>query len=168
MKPNAMPPVDLACSRLPFHRWRRAARASAPHPVGVLLRLMRVFIMILCLLPVAVVHAAGETKVHAAHSPRTPKGRDSYKPGPRLAPPDSAREMETIAVVGARLTTEGMPEVRMSSVGIGSLYWAARNPAQAWQILTPLNVRGQSAAAADIRVRCEIVAATLPGGLACP
>src|SRR5262249_20606705 len=68
--------------------------------------------------------------------------------------PAAPDETQGVALV-AHLLPEEVPTTRLARAGLGSLYWAARHPAQAWRVLLP--VRWDSIAYADIGVRCAVV-----------
>jgi hypothetical protein len=61
---------------------------------------------------------------------------------------------------------EETPDTHLSRVGLGSLYWAARHPAQAWRVLTP--VEEGSVAYSDLRARCALVSNAPSVQTACP
>ncbi len=78
--------------------------------------------------------------------------------------PAAAEDTPTVAVV----TTPGEkpPGTHLSRAGLGSLYWAARHPAEAWRVLMP--VQEGSVAYADIRARCAMISNAPSGQAACP
>jgi hypothetical protein len=56
----------------------------------------------------------------------------------QITTPASSQEPEDIPVKGAPLPAEGGSDLRVSRTGIGSLYWAFRDPAKAWQVVLPI------------------------------
>ncbi len=61
------------------------------------------------------------------------------------------------------------PEVassHLSLAGLGSLYWGAVHPAEAWKVLAPL--QSEDAAYADIRASCAASVAALTSAAPCP
>jgi len=78
--------------------------------------------------------------------------------------PAASDGTQTVAIV-TRVPQE-TPDTRLSRAGLGSLYWAARHPAEAWRVLTP--VQQGSVAYADSRARCAIVSNAPRGQAACP
>jgi hypothetical protein len=77
-------------------------------------------------------------------------------------------ETEAVAVVAVPLGLEEKSRTHLSLAGIGSLYWAARHPAQAWRVLLPMQPDDGSDASADITARCLYFASTSGGVAACP
>jgi hypothetical protein len=73
-------------------------------------------------------------------------------------------DTQTVAIVTA--VPEEPADTRLSRAGLGSLYWAARHPAEAWRVLMP--VQEGSVAYADIRARCALVSNAPSGQAACP
>jgi hypothetical protein len=78
--------------------------------------------------------------------------------------PAASDDRETVAIVIA--VPEETPDTHLSRLGLGSLYWAAHHPAQAWRVLMP--VQEGSVAYADLRARCVLVSNALSGQAACP
>jgi hypothetical protein len=78
--------------------------------------------------------------------------------------PAASDDTETVAIVIA--VPEETPDTHLSRLGLGSLYWAAHHPAQAWRVLMP--VQEGSVAYADLRARCALVSNALSGQAACP
>ena len=60
--------------------------------------------------------------------------RDARVLSVRVDPEDT----QAVSVVTARVPREEHSHLHVSRAGIGSLYWAARNPAQAWRVLFPV------------------------------
>ena len=69
------------------------------------------------------------------------------------APPADAGEPQVVAVVVTPSAPDESSNTHLSRTGIGSLYWAARQPAQAWRVLLPIVSGDGSAASEDARVR---------------
>ena len=67
------------------------------------------------------------------------------------------------------LGTPVRPEDRLNlmGTGIGSMYWAARQPAQVWKVLLPIVPNDGSAVSEDIKAACGNVR-PLGGHAACP
>ena len=79
-------------------------------------------------------------------------------------PPTADGETPTVVTVTA--APGGPPGTHLLRAGLGSLYWAARHPAQAWRILLP--IQDGSVAQADVRAKCA-VSMSAPSGLTdCP
>jgi hypothetical protein len=81
------------------------------------------------------------------------------------APADSD-DTESVAIVTTPLPSEEKSPTHLSVAGLGSLYWAARQPAQAWRVLLPIQPEG--VAYADIRARCAVSTDASRGEAACP
>jgi hypothetical protein len=67
------------------------------------------------------------------------------------APPE-AEDTPTVAIVTA--SPGAPPHMHLSRTGLGSFYWAARHPAQAWRVLFP--IQEGSVALADLRASCAL------------
>ena len=78
--------------------------------------------------------------------------------------PAASEDTQAAAIVIA--APEETPDTHLSRVGLGSLYWAAHHPAQAWRVLMP--VQGGSVAYADLSARCALVSNAPSGQTACP
>jgi hypothetical protein len=85
-----------------------------------------------------------------------------------MAPADPDEETSAVAVVAAQSVPEEEPDTHLSVTGIGSLYWAARHPAQALSVLLPMRPRDGSQASEDSRVLCAIFVRPPSGRAACP
>ena len=48
-------------------------------------------------------------------------------------------ETDTVSVAADREASEPAPRIAVSPYGFGALYWAARHPAKAWQIVLPVS-----------------------------
>lgn len=79
-----------------------------------------------------------------------------------------ADETEVVAIMGAPLAPQRGSNTHLSRTGIGSIYWAARHPAQAWTVLLPIAPHDGSAASEDIRVRCATFVRPSGGQATCP
>jgi len=84
------------------------------------------------------------------------------------APPADAGEPQIVAVMGTASPADDSSNTHLSRTGIGSLYWAARHPAQVWRVLLPSVPGDGSAASEDIRVRCATFVRPLGGPTDCP
>ena len=116
----------------------------------------------------------------AAYSKDTPSGTAGLDLRPpdlrtfqvRLPPeatfPADADEMPHVAIVGAPPTPEESSYTHLSRSGIGSIYWAARHPAQAWRVLLPIVPGDGSTAFEDIRAECATFVRSPGGQPACP
>jgi hypothetical protein len=78
------------------------------------------------------------------------------------APPADSDERQSVSVTAPQ---EGKSNTHLSLAGLGSVFWAARHPAQAWRVLAPIQPDG--VAYADIRAKCAFTNAT-NGEAACP
>lgn len=70
---------------------------------------------------------------------------------------NAADEIESLSVTMPRLSPPIAPPLHVSSTGLGSLYWAANHPAQAWEILLPVQPTDPTGAYADIREQCRVI-----------
>ena len=80
--------------------------------------------------------------------------------------PAALDDTRGVAFVTAHLQPKEAPNTRLSRTGLGSLYWAARHPAQMWRALLP--IQEGSVAYTDIRARCAVVTNAPSGQTACP
>jgi hypothetical protein len=78
--------------------------------------------------------------------------------------PAVSDDTQTLAIVTA--VAEEPSDTRLSRAGLGSLYWAAHHPAEAWRVLMP--VQEGSVAYADVRARCAMVSNAPSGQATCP
>ena len=80
----------------------------------------------------------------------------------------------SVAVVTAHAPAEELeepeeqPNFHVSPAGLGSLYWAARNPDQAWRVVFPVQPDDATDAYADFKARCEFITSQLNSSPACP
>lgn len=65
-------------------------------------------------------------------------------------------ETQAVAVVATPLLPEERSDTHLSPTGIGSLYWAARHPTQAWRVLLPIQSGDGSGASANVRASCVV------------
>ena len=86
----------------------------------------------------------------------------------RAAAPADSDEVPAVAVVAGSLPAKERSNTYLSLAGIGSLYWAARHPAQGWKVLLPMEPGDDSDAYADIRSKCDFIARAPGGRAACP
>jgi hypothetical protein len=102
----------------------------------------------------------------AALDLRPPDLRAMQWPQPLLATvPADLEEPQSAAVV---VVPSQRSDINLSRVGIGSLYWAAGHPAQAWRVLLPMQPGDESDAYADIRTVCAVAPSASDGPAACP
>jgi hypothetical protein len=87
---------------------------------------------------------------------------------PEATFPADADEMLDVAIVSAPPTPEESSNTHLSRSGIGSIYWAARHPAQAWRVLLPIVPGDGSAAFEDLRADCATFVKSPAGQAACP
>ncbi len=82
--------------------------------------------------------------------------------------PEDSDETESVAVVTAPvLPDEDESNSHLSLAGLGSLYWAAVHPTQAWRVLLP--IQPGTVGYADTRARCLVFTNALTGeAAACP
>jgi hypothetical protein len=78
--------------------------------------------------------------------------------------PEASDDTQSVAIVITPSQSEEKPTTHLSLAGLGSLSWAARQPAQAWRVLLPIQPEGVGYA--DIRARCATDASR--GEAACP
>jgi hypothetical protein len=57
---------------------------------------------------------------------------------PAATIPAESDELQAAAVVTAGVPLDETSNTDLSLVGIGSLYWAAHHPTEAWRVLTPI------------------------------
>ena len=121
--------------------------------------------LLICLLPLGWVYAgAGSSKTSI--DLRTP---DLHVPV--LEPATSAvdsQEFEDISVIDASAPAEDTSDLHVSRTGIGSVYWAARHPAEAWRVVVPVTPDSESSLSEDIRVKCATFESGASGRSACP
>jgi hypothetical protein len=87
---------------------------------------------------------------------------------PEATFPAEADEMLDVAIVSALPTPQESSNTHLSRSGIGSIYWAARHPAQAWRVLLPIVPGDGSAAFEDLRAECATFVKSPAGQSACP
>ena len=102
-----------------------------------------------------------------AHGPldlRAPNLNQAQPPPVWTNPADSDNGLHVVIEGSPQSPEEGS---NLSRTGIGSIYWAARHPAQAWRVVLPIVPDGGSAGSPDIKAECASVRP--PGGqMACP
>ncbi len=79
--------------------------------------------------------------------------------------PAASDDTQPVAVVTAPVVRE-RSNVRLSLAGVGSLFWAAHHPAQAWKVLLPLQPDG--VAYGDIKATCAVYTNASGSKAACP
>ncbi len=57
----------------------------------------------------------------------------------QIAAPAGSQESKYFPVIGAQLPAERGSDRHVSGTGIGSLYWAFRHPAKAWEVVLPIS-----------------------------
>src|SRR5882672_535829 len=57
----------------------------------------------------------------------------------RFAAPAGSQEPKEVPDIGAPLPVERGSDLPVSGTGIGSLYWAIRHPAKAWEVVLPVS-----------------------------
>jgi len=65
--------------------------------------------------------------------------------------PAAPRDTQSVVFVTAPSLPEKTRSTHLAAAGLGSLYWAARHPAQAWRVVLP--VQPGTVAYAEIRAR---------------
>jgi hypothetical protein len=120
--------------------------------------------LLICLLPLGWVYAgAGSSKtsldlrmpvLHVPVLERATSDADS-------------QEFEDISVIDASAPEE-ISDLHVSRTGIGSVYWAARHPAEAWRVVVPITPDSESSLSEDIKVECATFEAAASGRSACP
>jgi hypothetical protein len=86
----------------------------------------------------------------------------------QTAPPADLDEAQDVAIVGTPLPPDESSDIHLTRAGLGSLYWAARHPGEAWTVLLPITPSDGSTASEDMRFRCAIFAKPPSGRAACP
>jgi hypothetical protein len=76
-------------------------------------------------------------------------------------------EMQAVSLVTAPTAAEEKSNIHLSHAGIGSLYWAAHNPAQAWRVVFPVQPGDAGGAYAHISARCAVITGAPTGRAAC-
>jgi hypothetical protein len=87
---------------------------------------------------------------------------------PEATFPVDADELLDVAIVIAPPTSDDGSNTHLSRSGIGSIYWAARHPAQAWRVLLPTVPGDGTAAFEDLRAECATFVRSPAGQAACP
>jgi hypothetical protein len=77
-------------------------------------------------------------------------------------------DTQAVSVVSAPMPREQESDVHLSRAGLGSLYWAARHPAQAWQLFTPVEPGDATGTYEDFREKCAAVTSMSSTTAACP
>jgi hypothetical protein len=72
----------------------------------------------------------------------------------------------SVAIVASSWQPKAVAGPHLSLAGLGSVYWGAVHPAQAWKVLAPL--QPDNVAYADIRASCESTATALNTAAPCP
>jgi hypothetical protein len=78
--------------------------------------------------------------------------------------PADTDDTQSVAIVTTPLQSESTTHLPLA--GLGSLYWAARQPSRAWRVLLPIQPEGVGYA--DIRAKCAVSLAASRGEAACP
>jgi hypothetical protein len=86
---------------------------------------------------------------------------------PAIGPEDSD-EPQAVAVVSGSSLPQETWGTYISRAGIGSLYWGARHPAQAWRVLLPVQRGDEFDAYVAISTRCTVVPSAPAARAACP
>jgi hypothetical protein len=94
--------------------------------------------------------------------------RMSVQLPPEASLPADADQMVDVAIVSAPPRPEESSNTHLSRSGIGSIYWAARHPAQAWRVLLPVVPGDGSAAFEDLRAECATFVRPPAGQAVCP
>ncbi len=78
----------------------------------------------------------------------------------------AADDTQVISVVTAPIPREETVNTHLSLTGLGSLVWAAHNPAQAWKVLTP--IQPGDIGYSDVQAKCAAAAAAARNATGCP
>jgi hypothetical protein len=113
---------------------------------------------------VVVLHLAGPGPAYECQNAVETLRKDARVLSVRLDPDDT----QAVSVVSTPVPQEDESDMHLSRAGLGSLYWAARHPAQAWRLLTPAQPGDATGAYEDFRVKCASVTSTVSGTAACP
>ncbi|HEY4213622.1 MAG TPA: hypothetical protein VGM84_19245 [Steroidobacteraceae bacterium] len=70
---------------------------------------------------------------------------------------ESETDIAAISVAGARDQPVEVPRLRVAPTGVGSLYWAARHPSEAWKILAPVSADDLPYTYLDMQGECHII-----------
>ncbi len=70
---------------------------------------------------------------------------------------ESESDTAAISVAGARDQPVEAPRLRVAPTGVGSLYWAARHPSEAWKILAPVSADDLPYTYLDMQGECHII-----------
>jgi hypothetical protein len=119
----------------------------------------------LCLLPLGWAYAAGSSQ--GTLDLRVPDLRNSPLLEQLGATADS-QETDAISVIDTSARAEDTSDVHVSRTGIGSVYWAARHPAEAWRVVAPVNPDSGSLLFEDGRVKCSTFTAPAGRHPTCP
>ena len=125
---------------------------------------------------IAAISAPVRTSSPAAvpHAPGTLESRTTDLSSIQAQDPQQATalsdmdEVQAVAIVTASFPSQMSFGTHVSHAGLGALYWAARNPAQAWRVLFPIQPRDGSGASEDLREKCAMRARAPGSRVACP
>ena len=122
---------------------------------------MKIPSLMLLLIPVA---AAVQAAPHSSAPPRVldlrPPNFFSAQWQDRLQGLAVENSNETPEAIVITPLPEQEPNVHLSRSGIGSLFWAAFHPTQAWRVLLPVQPGDDFDVYSDVRLHCATYAAT--------
>jgi hypothetical protein len=76
-------------------------------------------------------------------------------------------ETEAVSLVTSPMSADDKSSMHLSHAGIGSLYWAAHNPGEAWRVMLPVQPGDAGGAYAHISTRCAIITGAPTGRAGC-
>jgi hypothetical protein len=128
--------------------------------------IVTLLLLAVCSLSSGVAYSAPATRTLDLRPPDLPSM--SVQLPPKATFPADADETLDVAMVSAPPTPEESSNTHLSRSGIGSIYWAARHPAQAWRVLLPVVPGDGSAAFEDLRAECATFVRSPAGEATCP
>jgi hypothetical protein len=83
-------------------------------------------------------------------------------------PAKHLEEKQEGSLVAETVLPESRSEPRLSLAGIGSLFWAVRNPVQGWRVILPIQADSGSDAPSEVKAWCRTFVRAPMGQAACP
>jgi hypothetical protein len=77
-------------------------------------------------------------------------------------------ERQEVSFVAEAVLPKPRSESRVSVAGIGSLFWAVRNPVQGWRVILPIQPDRGSESPSDVKAWCRAIVTAPIGRAACP
>jgi hypothetical protein len=83
-------------------------------------------------------------------------------------PAKHLEERQEGALVAEAVLPASRSESRLSLAGIGSLFWAVRNPVQGWRVILPIQPDSGSDPSSEVKAWCRTLVREAIGQAACP